>query len=148
MFSKYLFIFLSALALYAAMMVLISKKPIHSVLYLILCFFAIAGHYILLNAQTLAVVHVIVYAGAVMVLFIYTVMLLNLNIQNEFQKPRLIKVAAIVSGGLLFLTLIGILRTYDLAVTHDPSLTQIGLIKNIGKVRFEDFLLPFEISSV
>jgi NADH-quinone oxidoreductase subunit J len=65
MFTKYIFFFLSILALYSALMVLMSKKPIHSVLYLTLTFFAIAGHYVLLNAQFLAVVHVIVYAGAI-----------------------------------------------------------------------------------
>ena len=148
MFSHYLFFILSALAIYAAIMVLVSKKPIHSILYLILCFFAIAGHYILLNAQTLAVVHIIVYAGAIMVLFLYTVMLLNLNIQNEFPKPKIIKIAAVISGSILLLTMIAIFRSYDLTVVQDPSLTQIGLVKNIGKVMFKDYLLPFEISSI
>ena len=72
MLTKYVFYFLSIMALYSAVMVLLSKKPIHSVLYLTLTFFAIAGHYILLNAQFLAVVHIIVYAGAIMVLFLFT----------------------------------------------------------------------------
>ena len=66
MFSNYIFYFLSALALYSSVMVLLSKKPIHSVLYLTLTFFAIGGHYILLNAQFLAIVHIIVYAGNAM----------------------------------------------------------------------------------
>ena len=89
MLSHYLFFFLSAVALISAMMVLLSKKPIHSVLYLTLTFFTLAGHYILLNAQFLAVVHIIVYAGAIMVLFLFTVMLLNLNIEGEFPKSTL-----------------------------------------------------------
>jgi NADH-quinone oxidoreductase subunit J len=79
MFTKYIFYLLSILALYSALMVLVSRKQMHSVLYLTLTFFAIAGHYVLLNAQFLAVVHIIVYAGAIMVLFLFTVMLLNLN---------------------------------------------------------------------
>jgi len=62
-----LFFALSALAIISAVMVLISKNPIHSVLWLILVFFAISGHYILLNAQFLAIVNIIVYAGAIMV---------------------------------------------------------------------------------
>ncbi|MEI6124175.1 MAG: NADH-quinone oxidoreductase subunit J [Bacteroidota bacterium] len=148
MFSKYLFFILSAIAIYAAIMVLISKKPIHSVLYLTLCFFAIAGHYILLNAQFLAVVHIIVYAGAIMVLFLFTVMLLNLNIENEFQKPNYVKIAAVFTGSLLLLTLVGIFRTYDLKVIQNPMLTQIGLVKNLGNILFKDYLLPFEISSI
>ncbi|MEI6851834.1 MAG: NADH-quinone oxidoreductase subunit J [Bacteroidota bacterium] len=148
MFSQYLFYFLSILAIYSALMVLISKKPIHSVLYLTLCFFAIAGHYILLNAQFLAVVHIIVYAGAIMVLFLFTVMLLNLNVKNEFQKPRWVKFAAVISGSILLLTLVAIFRTYDMTVIKDPTLTQIGLVKNLGIILFKDYLLPFELSSV
>ena len=147
-FSKYLFFILSFIALYAALKVLISKKPMHSVLYLTLAFFAIGGHYILLNAQFLAVVHIIVYAGAIMVLFIYTVMLLNLNIQGEFPKSTLTKFASAIAGGLLLLTLVAIFRSYDLRMVTDPSLNQIGLVKNLGKVLFDEYYLPFELSSI
>lgn len=147
-FSKYLFFILSFIAIYAALKVLISKKPMHSVLYLTLAFFAIGGHYILLNAQFLAVVHIIVYAGAIMVLFIYTVMLLNLNIQGEFPKSRLAKFASAIAGGILLFTLIAIFRSYDLKMAADPSMVQIGLVKNLGKVLFEEYYLPFELSSI
>ncbi|MBU3745466.1 MAG: NADH-quinone oxidoreductase subunit J, partial [Sediminibacterium sp.] len=61
-----LFYLLSGLAVFAALMVLLSKNPVHSVLWLIVVFFAISGHYILLNAQFLAIVNLIVYAGAIM----------------------------------------------------------------------------------
>src|SRR5665647_2098043 len=147
-FSKYLFFILSFVAIYAALMVLISKKPMHSVLYLTLAFFAIAGHYILLNAQFLAVVHIIVYAGAIMVLFIYTVMLLNPNIQGEFPKSRLAKFASAIAGGMLLMVLIAVFRTYDLKMISDPALNQIGLVKNLGKVLFDEYYLPFELSSI
>jgi NADH-quinone oxidoreductase subunit J len=147
-FSRYLFFILSFIAIYAALKVLLSKSPMHSVLYLTLAFFAIGGHYILLNAQFLAVVHIIVYAGAIMVLFIYTVMLLNLNVEGEFPKSRMAKIASIVSGGLLMLTLIAVFRSYDLKVIADPTLNQIGLVKTLGKVLFKDYLLPFELSSI
>ena len=120
----------------------------HSVLYLTLSFFAIGGHYILLNAQFLAVVHIIVYAGAIMVLFIYTVMLLNLNIQGEFPKSKLVKFASAMAGGMLLLTLIAVFRTYDLKMATDPALNQIGLVKNLGKVLFDEYYLPFELSSI
>ena len=147
-FSKYLFFILSFIAIYAALMVLISKKPMHSVLYLTLAFFAIGGHYILLNAQFLAVVHIIVYAGAIMVLFIYTVMLLNLNIQGEFPKSKLANLASAIAGGILLFTLIAVFRSYDLKVLADPSVNQIGLVKNLGKILFQDYYLPFELSSI
>lgn len=148
MLSKYIFYFLSSVAIYAALMVLISKKPIHSVLYLTLAFFAIAGHYILLNAQFLAVVHIIVYAGAIMVLFLFTVMLLNLNIEGEFPKKNIFKFSAVIVGGLILITLIGTFRTYDLEIIKNPTLNQIGLVKNLGKVLFKEYLLPFELCSI
>ena len=148
MFTEYIFYFLSALALYAGVMVLLSKKPIHSVLYLTLAFFAIAGHYILLNAQFLAVVHVIVYAGAIMVLFLFTVMLLNLNKDERSPKPVWVKILAIIAGGLLGLVMIGVFRGYEIGQAADPMISQIGLVKNLGKVLYRDYLLPFEVSSI
>ena len=148
MFTKYLFYLLSVLALYSAVMVLLSKKPMHSVLYLTLAFFAIAGHYVLLNAQFLAVVHIIVYAGAIMVLFLFTVMLLNLNKDDRSPKPMWVKISAVVAGGMLIIVLIAVFRGYDIAVIRDPSLTQIGLVKNLGKVLYNEYLVPFELSSI
>ena len=93
-------------------------------------------------------VHIIVYAGAIMVLFLFTVMLLNLNIENDFKKPRLIKFAAVISGSIFFLLMIAVLKSYDIAIVQNPALTQIGLVKNLGNVLFKDFLLPFEITSI
>ncbi|MHB9054741.1 MAG: NADH-quinone oxidoreductase subunit J family protein [Paludibacteraceae bacterium] len=129
-------------------MVLISKKPIHGVLYLTLTFFTLAGHYILLNAQFLAVVHIIVYAGAIMVLFLFTVMLLNLNIKGEFQKSTFVKFIAAIAGGMLFLVLIGVLKSFDVAALTNPPISQVGLVKNLGKTLYSQYLLPFELSSI
>ncbi len=148
MFTHYIFYLLNILALFSAVMVLVSKKPIHSVLYLTLAFFSIAGHYILLNAQFLAVVHVIVYAGAIMVLFLFTVMLLNLNRDERSPKPLWVKLIAFVAGGMLMLILIGVLRGYDIRASADPALSQIGLVKNLGKILYNDYLIPFELSSI
>ncbi len=148
MLSQYLFFFLSFVAIVSALMVLLSKKPIHSVLYLTLTFFTLAGHYIMLNAQFLAVVHIIVYAGAIMVLFLFTVMLLNLNIQGEFQKSTLMKFVAAIAGGMIFLVLIGTLKSFDVATVGTPELTQIGLVRNLGKTLYSEYLLPFELSSI
>jgi len=148
MLSQYLFFFLSFVAIVSALMVLLSKKPIHSVLYLTLTFFTLAGHYIMLNAQFLAVVHIIVYAGAIMVLFLFTVMLLNLNLEGEFQKSTIMKFVAAIAGGLIFLVLIGTLKSFDVSTVGDPSMTQIGLVKNLGKTLYSDYLMPFELSSI
>lgn len=129
-------------------MVVFSKNPVYSVLYLIITFFTIAGHYVLLNAQFLAVVHVIVYAGAIMVLFLYVIMLLNLNKESEPHKSTLLKIAATICAGLLLLVLVGSLKgTENLTVPRGNG-SDIGLVENLGKVMFNDFLLPFEITSV
>src|SRR5687767_16009257 len=108
--SQVLFYFLSALALGSAIMVVISRNPIHSVLWLIITFFAISGHYILLNAQFLAVVNIIVYAGAVMVLFLFVIMLMNLSKHTEPKKNRWLKLAGAIAGGSLLLVLVAALR--------------------------------------
>jgi NADH-quinone oxidoreductase subunit J len=82
-----------------------------------------------------------------MVLFLFTVMLLNLNIEEELNKPFLINLAALITGGLFFLTITGALRGMDIS-NGNPEITQIGLVKNLGQVLFRDFRLPFEVSSV
>lgn len=145
--EKYIFFGLSGLAIFAAVMMLISRKPIHSLLYLILCFFAIAGHYLMLNAQFLAVVHIIVYAGAIMVLFLFTLMLLNLNVTAELNKSKLGQVIAVASGGFLLLTLIAVLKGLGTGVQLQAT-SQIGIAKNIGQVLFSQYMFPFEAASL
>jgi NADH-quinone oxidoreductase subunit J len=147
----YIFYFLSFLAVFFALLVVTAKNPVHSVLYLILAFFAIAGHYILLNAQFLAVVHIIVYAGAIMVLFLHVIMLLNLNADTEPQHNNSAKLAAAVGAGLLLVILIASLKKSGITGyggLNDIYTNQIGSVKNLGKVLFKDFLLPFEVSSL
>ena len=148
MITQYLFYFLSFLAVLSAMMVVFTKNPVYSVLYLIITFFSIAGHYFLLNAQFLAAVHVIVYAGAIMVLFLYVIMMLNLNKEVEPHKDTIGKVVAAVAGGLLLLTIVASLKSADSMLATRVSDPNIGLIENLGKVLFGDFMIPFEISSV
>ena len=145
--TLYLFYFLSFLAVLFAILVVLAKNPIHSVLYLILTFFCIAGHYVLMNAQFLAAVHVIVYAGAIMVLFLYVIMLLNLNQETEPHKPAILKVSATICSGLLLVILVGSLKGSEKIMAAQAT-TQIGLVKNLGKIMFNEFLLPFEVTSV
>ncbi|RZL05638.1 MAG: NADH-quinone oxidoreductase subunit J, partial [Pedobacter sp.] len=82
------FYFVATFSVIFSLMVIFSKNPVHSVLYLILTFFTFTVHYILLNAQFLAVVNFIVYMGAIMVLFLFVLMLLNLNKDNEPLKSN------------------------------------------------------------
>ena len=144
-----LFWVLSVVALFSALMVITSKNPMHSVIWLIIVFFAISGHYLLLNAQFLAIVNIIVYAGAIMVLFLYVLMLMDLKKETEPQKNRWLKLAGAVAGGSLLLVLIAALKKADIANQFAETRTgDIGLIENLGKVLFNDFVVPFEISSI
>lgn len=136
--------------MFSAIMMLVSKNPIHSVLWLIVVFFAISGHYLLLNAQFLAIVNIIVYAGAIMVLFLFVIMLMNLNKETEPQKNIWMKFFGVISGGLLLWIFISASRSS--ADIFDKNATLVegenGLIGNLGKVLFSEYALPFEISSI
>ena len=143
-----LFYLIAFLSIFFSILVIFSKNPVYSVLYLIITFFTFTIHYILLNAQFLAIVNFIVYMGAIMVLFLFVLMLLNLNEDSEPMKSTLIKVAGVVAGMCLLVTLIGSFKAMG---DSDPVLLknpEIGLVKNLGKVLFSKFLLPFEISSI
>ena len=146
--TQILFGVLSFVAILSGILMIFSKNPVYSVLYLIITFFAIAGHYILLNAQFLAVVHIIVYAGAIMVLFLFVIMMLNLNKETEPHKPAWIQISAVVAGGILMVTLVGALKGADQIALKTPFDANIGLTSRLGTVLFNDFLVPFELSSV
>ena len=146
--TQYLFYFLSFIAVFCGILVVTSKSPVNSVLYLILTFFAIAGHYVLLNAQFLAAVHVIVYAGAIMVLFLYVIMMMNFNKNAEPSKTPTSQLIACIAGGLLLVTMVGALRVTGTLPVTPTGLKGTGLVENLGKVLFKEFLLPFEISSL
>jgi len=146
--TLYIFLFLSALAIFSGLMTVFSRNPIHSVIYLIICFFSIAGHYLLLNAQFLAVVHVIVYAGAIMVLFLFTLMLMNLNEETEQHKPALARIGAVISSGILMLVLVAVLKRVDSLPVPLEQNPAIGTIQNLGKILLDEYLFPFEFASI
>jgi NADH-quinone oxidoreductase subunit J len=145
--TQILFWALSVIALGSAIMVISSKNPVFSVIWLIITFFAISGHYVLLNAQFLAIVNIIVYAGAIMVLFLFVLMLMNLDKSAEPQKKAWLKVIGGVAGGSLLVVLVAALRHTE-AQTTELGSGNIGLIENLGKALFGDYVVPFEISSI
>ncbi|MEH6305016.1 NADH-quinone oxidoreductase subunit J [Olivibacter sp. CPCC 100613] len=143
-----LFYFVAFLSIFFSLMVIITKNPVHSVLYLVITFFTFTVHYILLNAQFLAVVNFIVYMGAIMVLFLFVLMLLNLNKETEPMKSVLVKVMGAVAGMCLLVTIAGSIRVIEVSNPLVLKSPDIGLVSNLGKVLFSEFLLPFEISSL
>jgi NADH-quinone oxidoreductase subunit J len=146
--TEILFWFLTSLSLFSALMVVFGSNPVYSVLWLILVFFTISGHYILMNAQFLAIVNMIVYAGAIMVLFLFVIMFMNMNKESEPQKSNWLRLAAAVSGGSLMLILVAALKDNGGFINSLRGEGNIGLIKNLGKVLFTQYVVPFEISSI
>lgn len=150
--TEKLFYFLAFLTLLSALMVVLSKNPIHSVLYLILTFFTLTAHYIVLNAQFLAVVNLIVYAGAIMVLFLFVLMFLNLkedSINVGDKQPILARVAAMVAGGMLLVIMVAALKDVDSgAIVPSQFDSQTGMVQNLGMVLYTKYLLPFELASI
>lgn len=143
------FYFLAFLTLLLAIIVITAKNPIYSIISLIGVFFCLTAHYILLNAQFLAAVNIIVYAGAIMVLFLFVIMFLNLNQDTEPHKPALAQLSATIAGGLLLLVMVAALHNvqptgYN-AATFD---SQTGMVNRLGLVLFREYSLPFELASI
>ena len=144
-----LFCVLAAITLSTAFLTVFSRNPIHSAIYLVICFFSVAGHYLLLNAQFLAIVHIIVYSGAIMILFLFTIMLMNLNKENEVHKPRITRLGAIVSFCLVCLILITIfINSKPIAGEYIATGEDYQSINVLGKILLNEYMVPFELASI
>jgi NADH-quinone oxidoreductase subunit J len=147
-----IFYFLSAITLASAFLTIYSKNPIHSAIYLVICMVSIVGHYLMFNAQFLALVQLIVYAGAIMVLFLFTIMLMNLNKEDEVHKPRITRLGAITVFVLLSTALVLIfMYSKPFVGEYYTSHEDFQSIKKLGTVLLDDkdgFMVPFEFASV
>lgn len=140
---------LGVLTIASALMVVLSMHPVRSILYLILTFFLISANYVLLNAQFLAIVNIVVYAGAIMVLFLFVLMLLNLSKDNEPRASSVMKLAASLAAGILVIVLVAALKdAVYLPAVETVGGNQQGLVENLGQLLFTKYVLPFEVSSV
>jgi NADH-quinone oxidoreductase subunit J len=147
--SQWTFYFLSILTLFGALGTILSKNPIHSVLYLIFTFFTLSAHYIMLNAQFLAAVNIIVYAGAIMVLFLFVIMFLNVKDESTELSKNSVMISAAIAGGLLFFILITVIKKAETErVDYTNFNSNTGLIETLGKVLYNNYMLPFELVSV
>ncbi len=104
----------------------------------------------MMNAQFLAIVNLIVYAGAIMVLFLFVVMMMNVNKGTDPQKNSMIKLVGVISGGCLLMIIISLINQAGEINSKEVLMSggDIGLIQNLGKMLFKDYVVPFEISSV
>jgi len=145
-----LFYLFAALLLGASLFVVLNRNPIYSVVALVFAFMNLAAMYFLLEAYFIGVLQVLVYAGAIMVLFLFVVMLLN--VQPDRPRPGLIHpdrwwfgLGALIFVGL-FLLLIGGIRALLTSPVEDAA--GMGSVANVGEALFTHFLLPFEIASL
>ncbi len=154
MLETILFLSLSLLAIASAIGMVLHKNPVYSVLLLILTLFSVAGFYVLLNAPFIAAVHMIVYAGAIMVLFLFVIMLLDVREEGDRLSLRKFSriVGVIAAAVFLVETVLLFTMTFkdsssEISLKSDAA-QQIGDTGTIGKVLFSDYILAFEIASV
>ncbi len=150
-FEQGVFYFLAAVTVVSAVMMLLQRNPVNSALYLILNFFCLGGLYLTLNAQFIAMVHIIVYAGAIMVLFLFVIMLLSLGDDKRLREHIGIRMYFGVAFSIAFL--VEMLYIFGLGNIKNinqlsPASIEIGTVEYIGKVLFTKFLFPFEITSL
>ena len=144
-----LFYSVACLTIISALFVVLNRNPVYSAVMLVLCFFSIAILYLLLEAYFVAVLEIIIYAGAIMVLFLFVIMLLDLGRKAALPKLKILDKA--LSLFLVVIIFLGILTLTmwdggDLHQTLNPS--SVGDITAVGKALFTDFLLPFEVASL
>jgi NADH-quinone oxidoreductase subunit J len=142
-----LFLFFGAVCVAGAINLLVQSHPINSALSLIVVMASLAGEYLLLGAEFVAAVQVIVYAGAIMVLFLITIMLLNAGKEERSKGSRvatLLGVPGVVIGGVLVGWIL--LHQGDLKAVGIGALQ--GTPSGIARLLFHEFLLPFEVTSV
>lgn len=146
-----LFYVLAVVSVVSAILVVTRQNPITSALFLVLNFFTLGGLYLTLKAQFIAVIQVLVYAGAIMVLFIFVIMLLNLgDIDRLKEKVSLRKVFGVGLSAALLMMILYIFGFTEGSIPEGDLQkgVEIGTVEYIGSKLFTDFLFPFEITSI
>jgi NADH-quinone oxidoreductase subunit J len=151
-FETFVFYFLSAILLFAGVRVITARNPVHSALFLVLAFFTAAGLWILLEAEFLAITLVLVYVGAVMVLFLFVVMMLDINLQKLREGFwDYLPLAAIVTV-LMMLEMVIVLggKHFGLTQMPDPAphAADYSNTKELGRLLYTEYVYPFELASV
>ena len=145
------FFVVAAVAVIMSIMVVTCKNPINSALSLVMTFFCLATFYVMLDAPFMAVTQVIVYAGAIMVLIIFVIMLLNVRAESGKKGTHAVLAGTAMGVFTLFLTCWFLIKGSLTGATGTMDHAQVvstGHVELIGKALFTDFLLPFEITSL
>lgn len=146
----YAFIVLAVLTIATALGMILNKNTVNSALFLVLHLIALAGVYLLLRAQFLAIVQVIVYAGAIMVLFLFVIMLLNVSDEEKFlDKFRIGYFVAFLLGVLMVGQVVySVAGVAGLLPSISAEMATIGTVEAVGDVLFTDYLMPFEMTAI
>lgn len=149
--SSVFFAFVTLVAIVSAMLVVTCKNPINSALSLVMTFFCLATYYAMLNAPFMAAIQIIVYAGAIMVLIIFTIMLLNIRVDANKKGTHQVALGTIT--GIVTLLLAGLFLTRGKVSQPVGDITseiinRVGHTELIGTVMFTEYLLPFEVTSI
>jgi len=151
LFEWLVFLGMAFVTVVASLLVITRKNPIHSALFLVLNFLCVAVLYLLLYSQFIAIVQVTVYAGAIMMLIVFVIMLLDLG--EELRSGMKILYSKVIGGFLAVLFLFGIIYsvsarslTGKMGAYPPEKLTQN--VKTVGEILFTDYLFPFEIASI
>jgi NADH-quinone oxidoreductase subunit J len=146
--EKILFFVFATLAVLSAFNIILQRNPLYSAVSLIGTLASVSALFVMLHAPFIGALQIIVYAGAIMVLFLFVIMLMNLDVENEPQKNKWMKLAGVVSGGCLLLVIVAALKNAEVRGQAAIGQGDIGLIEHLGKALFTDYVIPFEISSI
>lgn len=145
-----LFFVVSALAVFSAIMMITRRNPITSAMFLILNFFTVSGLYLLLHAQFIAIIQVLVYMGAIMVLFLFVIMLLNLQDKSKlrerftYKKITAVLLSIMLFGVLAFVSYFGFFGKFK---AMSEKAVQFGTAQYLGMELFTNYSFPFELAS-
>jgi len=148
------FIILAAIAVVSGLNVILRRNPVHSAIFLALVILCLAGMFVLLNAEFIAAAEVIIYAGAIIVLFLFTMMLLDVHAGMRTSQLQLQAPVAIPVAVLILLCLAGVaVGTFQISGAQAANIStaqaaQIGSVQNLGQELYSNFLLPFELASL
>jgi len=151
-FQDIVFYTLAIVLLFAALRVITARNPVHAALYLVLAFFTAAGIWLLLEAEFLAIALVLVYVGAVMVLFLFVVMMLDINLDKLREGFWNALPIALPVGGLMAVEMVMIVGTRyfgaDKVAAPPAQPAEYSNTAELGRVLYTDYLLPFELASI
>ena len=145
-----MFCILSIGAVLSALVMVTNKKPVSAAMSLIMVMFCLAGIYVLLDAHLIAALQIIVYAGAIMVLFLFVIMLLNIQEkEGRLSGSKLaLQLLSILVVGFVFIIIANLVKVDNSLVKIREAINGFGTVKSVGALLFTDFLLPFEIASL